>query len=297
MAKYTTFKRKDLVKAAKRKNVTVTSSHKGRAPTKADYVKALKDFDMEYAAAHPFRFMDLSPELRTRVYRELLTFDNSWTCHPEILAVSKQLNEEATNILYGDNLFEVKIWPREVQAHGLRCGAYSLMEVGFEVGVDALEWPGMLHKAQWLRISLPQDLMDPDWASELSHAAVQQIMYSLCSFLSKKHQLRSTVVDLRPLGLHASDEVLAHFIRPLTMLGTLKEMMIKLSDSKTVEPLDLTPTVLAAAVAASSPVPDPNILDHALSEWAYAKRYYGLVLSNPNYDIQGPESFFRVDPG
>lgn len=55
-----------------------------------------------------FRFLDLPPELRNQVYKELLQIQPSSgnrkrSCFPQILATSRQIHEEVYNILYKDN--------------------------------------------------------------------------------------------------------------------------------------------------------------------------------------------------
>ena len=73
----------------------------------------------------PFSFLELPPELRNMVYRQLLHIplrqedrmraSDSWisrddiSCHPKILAASKQIQAEAKGILYGENVRKMYI--------------------------------------------------------------------------------------------------------------------------------------------------------------------------------------------
>lgn len=71
---------------------------------KQEFIDCLWKWDKD----HPFPFLDLHPELRNIVYRELLVVDYPASfaplkCHPEILATCHQINHEATGILYGLN--------------------------------------------------------------------------------------------------------------------------------------------------------------------------------------------------
>lgn len=86
---------------------------------KPDLLRALREAD----ASRTFRFLDLPPELRTTIYRELLVIEGSSTscsspkCHPQILRTSKKVNQEASGILYGDNVIEVKgLRPRRLRS-------------------------------------------------------------------------------------------------------------------------------------------------------------------------------------
>lgn len=55
------------------------------------------------------RFLDLPPEVRLWVYRELLVVDNSRTgkVHAALLRTSRLLYKEAKPVLYGENKFSV----------------------------------------------------------------------------------------------------------------------------------------------------------------------------------------------
>ena len=67
-----------------------------------------------------FRLLDLPAELRNLVYQDLLTLrpprrgpakprENGRYCGPEVLATSRQINEDAERVLYWVNDFEVTI--------------------------------------------------------------------------------------------------------------------------------------------------------------------------------------------
>ncbi|RMY75745.1 hypothetical protein D0863_02376 [Hortaea werneckii] len=59
-----------------------------------------------------FEFMDLPPEMRNLVYRELLSWSNKpreYECFPRILQTSKQIRAEAESILYGDRPYHIHL--------------------------------------------------------------------------------------------------------------------------------------------------------------------------------------------
>ena len=205
--------------AAARK-ITVMSSELGKEPSKIDYYHALVDEDAR--PSKPFDFLELSPENRNNVYRHLLVLENSWTCSPAILATCKQVNEEASSILYGDNLIEVRLRDRNVQAHGKSCGLTE-EPTGWQQD-GALKWPGFLRRAQWLQFSVAKWR----WHTH-SRERVQYILYSLCSFLARGHRLRSFELDIQDLHLAPTDPEYAQVTYPLQKLRALKRLVVRVA--------------------------------------------------------------------
>lgn len=68
-----------------------------------------------------FKFLELIPELRNIVYRELLVFDSGGSCQPHILASSKAVNAEASAILYCENLIHIEIKGNDVYVRHMPC--------------------------------------------------------------------------------------------------------------------------------------------------------------------------------
>lgn len=67
------------------------------------YTKLLRAADHDSR----FRFLDLPAELKNQVYTELLTIPyGGQTCSPQILATSRQISDDATGILYAENVLE-----------------------------------------------------------------------------------------------------------------------------------------------------------------------------------------------
>ncbi|SMQ51024.1 unnamed protein product [Zymoseptoria tritici ST99CH_3D7] len=186
---------------------------------KSDYVAAL------YAGPPVFRFMELSPELRTRVYEELLILRDSFTCFPQILAASRQIKEEATNILYGDNLIDVRMLADGIYVHGEKCN---------EDRTDTkiiMTWPHWLRNVQFLRFSLELTFAGPRLttmfakaATKVAPAAADIVLYSLCSFLASEHKLRSFQVDISGRRTTSLMSALPSLLHSTHLLGELKEL-------------------------------------------------------------------------
>ncbi|CZT17649.1 uncharacterized protein RCC_03486 [Ramularia collo-cygni] len=177
-------------------------------------IAALKIAD---ANPGPFRFVSLCAELRTAVYKDLLILENSWTCHPQILAVSKQVNREATNILYGHNLIEVKFWDDGMYVHGERPSDH-----GPEY------WPAFLEKAQFIRLSYGSQTK-PFQAPGVRSSYCETALYWLCGSLMNNHMLRSIKIDFthapQALGDPEYDEPFD--VYALRLLGPLKECVVE----------------------------------------------------------------------
>ncbi|KAK1063998.1 hypothetical protein LTR74_009065 [Friedmanniomyces endolithicus] len=152
LLKYSRCSTDELKTFAHARNIQV--SH--RRSSRANYINALKQADKDFT----FRFMDLAPELRNRIYRELLLFHDSYFCQPRILATCKTIHSEASAILYRDNLIEVKlrrdfnsgIYQDSVRVHGVPCSPLEQFDAGSAYLTD-YHWPEFLCRAQWIRFS------------------------------------------------------------------------------------------------------------------------------------------------
>ena len=166
--------------------------------------------------------MNLPPELRNRVYDVLINTGKLTKTHPNILAVNRQIHQEASPILYGNQQFEIHIHIDGVLVHGLRLGDkyMSLLE---------LQWPSWLKYVRNLRIELhePGDRIDdPEYRDKIkrlrkswnvrksnrAYSAPQprsedllqmsQVLYSLCSFLQSSNKLNRLELALQ----HADED-------------------------------------------------------------------------------------------
>ena len=227
-------------------------------PTKKDYVDALKKAN----ANRTFPFLNLPPELRNRVYRELLVLRNTFTCHPQILGTAKNINKEASGILYGDNLIDINVYYAGVYTHGKRCGSYrpeidltQLPKSLYDQTTD-LKWPYFIRRAQFVRfetLALRQQRTAGHMHSLIG--TLHHIVYSLCCFLQGNHRLRSLRLNLGWLVQHFNawrgQQDLVHAIEiasyPLRLLGALREFSFEGLAGDLVPSLLPLPTTLAAA--------------------------------------------------
>ncbi|SMY24688.1 unnamed protein product [Zymoseptoria tritici ST99CH_1A5] len=195
---------------------------------KRDYLAALKTAD----AGPSFPFMDFSPELRNRVYQELLVLDNSFTCFPQILATSKQVNSEASTVLYGDNLIDVRMLPDGIYVHGKHVGGYASYRRGQPAPQLRLVWPYWLRKVHFLRFSL-EHILGARYAYSLFSLAsgsrfdiedLDFVLHSMCSFLASDHMLRSLKVDITGDDTEGTLPIVPHLLQSTQLLGHLKEL-------------------------------------------------------------------------
>ena len=119
MKSYNNISKDELVIFATNRKLQVQSTAKiSKRPTRKDYIRALEKAD----DIRTVRFLELPPELRNKVYQELLVLHDSFTAHPQILRTCKLINNEASSTLYGDNLIEIKLYSDGVYTHGAQCG-------------------------------------------------------------------------------------------------------------------------------------------------------------------------------
>lgn len=226
----------DLVQFARQRGLRVQSTGKrATRPLKQNLIEALQDAD----ANRQFRFLDLPPELRNMVYRELLSIKepsaagSSPTCHPQILRASKEVNEEASGILYGDNVIEIRVYALRVYAHGVRCGIYQpVTPPDAQQKPDRkskhLVRPDFLRRAQSIRVIDIDTLSHPaNQHHPPNTGTMHNMLFSLCLFLQENLSLRSVTVDFTwlttryvELGrLQSLQERLQTAVYPLRMLN------------------------------------------------------------------------------
>lgn len=238
--RYYRCKKTELARFATNRGLLVPNTSKNplHGPSQDDYVRALKQADTEAS----FRFLDLPPEMRNLVYKELVVLQDSWYCHPQILATCTQVHKEASSVLYGDNLIEVKIYEDGVVAHGKRCGPYYPPGLGSDF--RSLVWPDFLRRVQHLRLAvveLPR--------RHARVASVGNIVASLCSSLALGHRLSSLNIDLDWLNQRGLRGGMDMALSPLRLLGPVPQLTIRGF-------WDLAPAVVAAmrqAVAEPAP--------------------------------------------
>lgn len=241
-----------LERDAERRGVPVHATGKrGFGRTKADLVRALQEPQKQ--------FFDLPPELRAIVYKELLDFkDGRKTCHPQILATCKDINREASTLLYGKDVFQVTIKNQTITVHGRFCGSFN--ERGW---IEKVYWPNFLRKVEKLQVSLirPCNRVMTSW--------INHILYSLCAHLAGTDRLEQLELDLRPFDLIESSGGLRAVTYPLHAL--LCSPTVRLSDSKTV----LIPNLQRPFPL--HPRPSAETLSKAISMMKEVRSYEALI--------------------
>jgi hypothetical protein len=235
---YKRSKKTDLVTFTTNRGIPVQSTAKSsNEPLRKDYLRALKEAD----ADRTFDFLGLPPELRNRIYRELLVLRDSFTCQPQIVRVCKQINGEASSILYGDNLIEVKVFNDGVFAHGKKCGNYDTdYSPGYQTQRNKgrnIIWPQFVRRAQFVRLSIVSYQHPSALARGLVPrlGALHYILYSVCLFLNHHHRLRSLVLDLTVLrsafknhgAMWQFEDELGTALFPLRLLLPIRDMRIE----------------------------------------------------------------------
>ncbi|RMY98338.1 hypothetical protein D0864_04422 [Hortaea werneckii] len=144
----------------------------------------------------PFRLFDLAPDLRGRIYHELLTWPTNdhyhlSTCHPQILAVSKQVKAEAEEILYKENTEVIQLALRQQSRPLTSCllsvgGGRTLhRELVSTTCLEGCGWPGHLRRMGRLRVVVRMALATTNAGAMAAMARkVNNILYSLVNFLA-----------------------------------------------------------------------------------------------------------------
>lgn len=134
-----------------------------------------------------FRFLGLYPELRNRIYTELLQIktEEERGCWPNILATCKQIHNEASGVLYGDNRFHITLGCSKVYFQDHQCG--NLFSCRFD-------WPDFLHRVRNLSFHIINHRFLRD--DKLRDHIVGRVLYHLCTHLHKRNKLQSLTIDV-----------------------------------------------------------------------------------------------------
>ena len=154
-----------------------------------------------------FRFLDLIPEMRNLVYKELLVFGFCGKCpfvhsfcYPAILQTSKQVYKEAKEILYAENtiacLFAVVVDRRDnahryTQIHTTEADGYNVRLSCVFHGMKAIpEWFRQIHSLKFT--------IDVHGNGSVSRARsfAQGCTLNLASFLMDKHSLKKLQINI-----------------------------------------------------------------------------------------------------
>ena len=171
---------------------------------KYHYLRLLHQADRDWR----FRLMDLPPEMRLFIYRDLLlfsTFPGKKACHPAILQTNQQILEEAKGVLYDENVIEVKfdvhIFSAEerfssAQVHNEYVPAGCTHAPYFRIPNGVEDYPEFLRRITHLEIAVTYD-MDIDDPEVLlaSFWPLNHYLFTLASFLMGSHRLKT--LDVR----------------------------------------------------------------------------------------------------
>ena len=227
---------------------------------KQEFIDCLRKWDKD----HPFPFLNLHPELRNIVYRELLVTDYpaSFTpikCHPEILATCQIINHEATGILYGLNkvhlTFDMDCLPKPWMPGGIfwrviqmasRDGFNYQLNHGYisQIRADIDHYPSFLKKMQdftidircpaltTIRVNTPYgaDSEEPAYLSLIN------IVRCFASFIMDKNKIQTLLIRL-DLGADLNVQDVASIISPLQRLYGIPEVTIVLKNGEAPLPI------------------------------------------------------------
>ena len=200
-----------------------------------------------------FRFLDLPPELRNKIYAELLTLtekEGSYQrfCWPQILAASKQINDEAGKMLYAENVINIDIISqfdvigRNPQlGYMQRCARVLSLDDRMYLrdlmrlhSCSNVRWPVFLRNVRHLRLNIKIAYAgDPTGFSgdflDRAYTAVELMLDSLRLFLGTGHSIEACEVNVkieRP-PLRSRDKLLKKTLWPLAMLSAATPAVFK----------------------------------------------------------------------
>lgn len=160
------------------------------------YLRALEAGDQAWT----FRFMDLPPELRSIIYGCLLlqkSQRNKRYCYPNIIRTCKQISEEATKVLYNENIFECRfdVEARDHHRVTARAHVHNLQQVGFDyesVRFGAIkDYPAYLRRVSYLEITLVYSVTGTKHVDQQAYLSLNKMIYALSSFLMSSHSVKT----------------------------------------------------------------------------------------------------------
>lgn len=158
-------------------------------------------------------------------------------CWPQILRVSKEVHREAEGILYGDNVFQVKMiaaYMPNVRQGGVEWSFQyrsdsasregSLLPVRHSLEGTFISWGSYLRKARQLKVTLGINV-DATVFAQFGHQhlmkfeVMNHILYSLCSFLASENDLRRVEVGVEASTFPDLDGIAKDMLWPLVLLA------------------------------------------------------------------------------
>ncbi|KAM0704477.1 hypothetical protein Q7P35_008711 [Cladosporium inversicolor] len=269
----------------------------GSITLKYFYILALDRADSNKS----FRFLDLIPEMRNLIYKELLVFGFCGKCpvihpfcHPAILQTSKQVYEEAKKILYAENtitcLFAVLV-DRSDNAHRYT-QIHTTEAEGYDVRVSCV-FHGMKAIPDWFRqIHSLKFTVDIHGSGSVSRARsfAQGCTLNLASFLMEKHCLKKLQINIvNHLDNVDAAKLTASILYPLRRLRGIVQVLIT---------GNVDPGLSQAVVADMQRAPEelfntvPHLYKLRAEGWAYVQLAQSIEPgSNGDYfDYDRPDS-------
>lgn len=177
------------------------------------------------ASRSPLGFLGLPAELRNAVYAKALD-PNSHSCSPNLLATCRQVWSEARRVLC-DNPIDVHV-QRGLGVHvrGHCCQSWEIVAGQNSSPMDytKLDWPSILKKAPNIRVFFEHTAWRETGGSRI--VGLENVLYSLCLFLSKQHKVRRFTIEVQRPGYQESDLPSDVDLYPLRLLGSLAELNI-----------------------------------------------------------------------
>ena len=219
------------------KNRGLTDPYPQGLTLKYFYLRLLDHDDQEKS----FRFLDLIPELRNMVYKELLTFELCPNCpavhepcHPGILRTSKQIYKEAKTILYANNEVHCRITASGPLIGYGRADFFASIHGREVMGrpqsherLDSL-FHGMKYIPDYLRQiqKLHVDVVFTGGTKETASFSLQSCLLNLASFLMDDHALKKLRVHIYDATLDDIDytDMLDAIVYPLRRLHGVNEV-------------------------------------------------------------------------
>jgi hypothetical protein len=193
-----------------------------------------------------FRFLDLPPELRNRVYEELFTFKPSkWHseskhCHPAILATSKEVNKEANEYLNDEREAEIcitlrhrdlraptELW-RELYGLDVKFNGTAIVSTTIPIywrnRRDAhninIKWPALLRRVRSISLKIDLCPVNQDhilFLGSWGGREVNHSLHQLYTFLHEGCQAKALKIDIT--SALASEFGLPNALSPMCALA------------------------------------------------------------------------------
>ena len=187
-----------------------------------------------------FELMDLPPEMRLHVYRQLLSLPEDacpccTSCEASVLRTSRAVNQEATGILY-DNLISCGVSVTQdpttkihksarVHTELLNCAAAGGHNSYFNIpnGIDA--YPAFFRRIKRLKVSFGHTI-DGDGAVNWSgYYPLNHFLWTLTSFLMEGHSLKQLDI-VAYLDQKVEDVAAGRIVYPLMNLRNIEKVTI-----------------------------------------------------------------------